>query len=114
MIEFHQSQTTRYSIISYLFEKNLLSLRFVTIALYLVWFIFGLFGIHNFLLARYGLGLFQLIFATLGISIFPWGIPLLIVVGVIVLIDAFVIGAIVRQEYQKWQEENNGPRIINQ
>lgn len=113
-MESYHSHTLTPSVITYLLQKEIISLRFAIIGTYLIWFIFGLFGAHNFLLARYKIAIFQILIASIGVSIFPWGIPLLIIAGVIVLIDAFVIGPMIRLQQVILDEQKSEPRIINQ
>lgn len=71
---------------------------------YLLWFFLGGFGAHRFYLGQTGTAATQLILFLLGwltIWILGLGLLLLIPLGIWLLVDAFLIPGIVRQENMK-------------
>lgn len=68
-------------------------------AAYLIWFFLGYLGIHRFYLGRTGSGAAILILSILGIvtAVFGVGIVFIAVVGIWLLVDAFLIPGMVAE-----------------
>lgn len=83
-----------------LVEQRVANAKKSTGVAYLLWFFLGSFGAHRFYLGRGGTGVAQLILIWGGIilSAVLIGLPMLIIGGLWVLIDAILIPGIVSQD----------------
>ncbi|QZD96046.1 TM2 domain-containing protein [Qipengyuania gelatinilytica] len=72
---------------------------------YLLWFFLGSFGAHRFYLGRTGTAVAQLLLLLLGWLPFFLGY---VVLGIWVLVDAFLIPGMIREENQKLINQLDG------
>ncbi|WP_122571115.1 TM2 domain-containing protein [Pseudomonas viridiflava] len=80
-----------------LVEQKVANAQKSTGVAYLLWFFLGGVGAHRFYLGKTGTAVAQLIITVIGFfTIFP-----LIITGIWVLVDAFLIPAIIRENTEK-------------